>query len=92
MEQKDSRIQLMNEIFNGIKVIKLYAWENHFQEDVQNVRHKEISFIKKMAYLKIGSSFSWMCVPFLVIIRMSVSVKTVLNGTFSITRNTDLKY
>ena len=68
MQQKDSRIRLMNEILNGIKVIKLYAWENHFQEDVQDVRHKEMSFIKKMAYLNIASAFSWMCVPFLVII------------------------
>ena len=66
MQQKDSRIRLMNEILNGIKEIKLYAWEYHFQEDVQNVRHKELSIIRKIAYLNIGSSFSWMCAPFLV--------------------------
>ena len=77
MEQKDSRIRLMNEILNGIKVIKLYAWEDHFQEDVQNVRHKEISFIKKLAYLNIASGFSWMCVPFLVIIFSIISVMTL---------------
>ena len=58
----------MNEILNGIKVIKLYAWENYFQEDVQNVRHRELSIIRKIAFLNIGASFSWMCAPFLVII------------------------
>ena len=78
MQQKDNRIRLMNEILNGIKVIKLYAWENHFQEDVQDVRHKEMSFIKKMAYLNMGSSFSWMCVPFLVITFNIICVMTLI--------------
>ena len=72
MQQKDCRIRLMNEILNGIKVIKLYAWEDHFQKDVQNVRHKELSFIKKIAYINTSASFSWMCVPFLVIFQPAI--------------------
>ena len=47
MQQKDNRIQLMNEILNGIKVIKFYAWENHFQEDVQDVRHRDVIHKKR---------------------------------------------
>ena len=68
MQQKDFRIRLMNEILNGIKVIKLYAWEDHFQESVQNVRHKELSILRNIAYFRIGALFSWICGPFLVII------------------------
>lgn len=30
MKFKDSRLKLMNEILNGIKVLKLYAWESSF--------------------------------------------------------------
>ena len=31
MEMKDERVKKMNEILNGIKVLKLYAWEPSFQ-------------------------------------------------------------
>ena len=31
MELKDERIKLMNEILNGIKVLKMYAWEMSFK-------------------------------------------------------------
>ncbi|POI35376.1 hypothetical protein CIB84_000873, partial [Bambusicola thoracicus] len=34
MKSKDNRIKLMNEILNGIKVLKLYAWELAFREKV----------------------------------------------------------
>ena len=66
MAQKDHRIRVMNEVLNGIKVIKLYAWEDHFQKDVGNIRKKELAILKQTAYLNIGESFSWTCAPFLV--------------------------
>jgi len=31
MEYKDKRIKLMNEVLNGIKVLKMYAWEMSFK-------------------------------------------------------------
>ena len=31
MEYKDERIKLMNEILNGMKVLKMYAWEMSFK-------------------------------------------------------------
>lgn len=34
MGNKDARVKLMNEILNGIRVIKLYAWETPFLEKV----------------------------------------------------------
>ena len=77
MQQKDCRIKLMNEILNAIKVIKLYAWEGHFQESVQNVRHKELSILRKIAYFKIGALFSWMCGPFLVIMINFLMIKII---------------
>ena len=66
MEQKDRRIRLMNEVLNGIKVIKLYAWENHFQRDVESIRQKELTILRNATYLNAISSFTWTCAPFLV--------------------------
>ena len=34
----DKRIRLMNEIVNGIKVIKMYCWEKSFTQMVQEAR------------------------------------------------------
>ena len=74
MRQKDRRIRLMNEVLNGIKVIKLYAWENHFQSDVQSIRQEELVILRNTAYLNAVSSFSWTCAPFLVISMQSMNM------------------
>uniref|UniRef100_A0AAZ3PYL9 ATP-binding cassette, sub-family C (CFTR/MRP), member 3 n=1 Tax=Oncorhynchus tshawytscha TaxID=74940 RepID=A0AAZ3PYL9_ONCTS len=51
MQYKDARIKLMNEILNGIKVLKLYAWESSFKEKVLEIRQKELNVLRKTAYL-----------------------------------------
>ncbi|XP_048869139.1 ATP-binding cassette sub-family C member 3 isoform X2 [Brienomyrus brachyistius] len=66
MQYKDSRIKLMNEILNGIKVLKLYAWEDSFKEKVLGIRQKELHVLRKMAYLGAVSTVAWTSAPFLV--------------------------
>nr|CAI5844705.1 unnamed protein product [Callosobruchus analis] len=66
MKNKDERVKLMNEILNGIKVLKLYAWEPSFENQVLKIRDKEIKVLKQAAYLNAGTSFIWSCAPFLV--------------------------
>uniref|UniRef100_A0A4W3I1D3 Multidrug resistance-associated protein 1 n=1 Tax=Callorhinchus milii TaxID=7868 RepID=A0A4W3I1D3_CALMI len=59
MKEKDNRIKLMNEILNGIKVIKLYAWELAFKEKVMQIRRKELKVLKNAAYFSAVSTFTW---------------------------------
>ncbi|XP_058792374.1 multidrug resistance-associated protein 1 isoform X5 [Phymastichus coffea] len=66
MKNKDERVKLMNEVLSGIKVLKLYAWEPSFEEQILNIRNKEIKVLKEAAYLNAGTSFIWSCAPFLV--------------------------
>ncbi|XP_077529739.1 multidrug resistance-associated protein 1-like [Haemaphysalis longicornis] len=66
MKHKDRRLKLMNEILGGIKVLKLYAWENSFQERVQQIRDDEIKSLKIQAYLSAAVIFAFTCAPFLV--------------------------
>lgn len=66
MKNKDERVKLMNEVLNGIKVLKLYAWEPSFEEQVLKIRTKEVKVLKQAAYLNAGTSFIWSCAPFLV--------------------------
>lgn len=66
MQNKDERVKLMNEVLNGMKVLKLYAWEPSFEKQILNIREKEIHVLKQAAYLNAGTSFIWSCAPFLV--------------------------
>ncbi|XP_076819735.1 multidrug resistance-associated protein 1-like [Clavelina lepadiformis] len=66
MKHKDERIKVMNDILNGIKVLKMYAWELSFRDKVYAIRGKEINVLKRAAYLNAAAMFTWICAPFLV--------------------------
>ena len=66
MKYKDERIKVLNELLNGIRVIKLYGWEIPFIEKVDTIRDKELNLLKKRAYFNAVSYFLWTSVPFLV--------------------------
>ena len=114
MIQKDSRIKLVNEVLNGMKVhvyisytliqcaqpsshwlgyiiqlillpslsqvIKLYAWEIPFKQQVMDIRSGELNVLRSTAFLNAGSSFTWTCAPFLV------SVSPIVAHTCMITQ------
>lgn len=58
MKNKDERVKLMNEVLNGMKVLKLYAWEPSFEQQILNIREKEIKVLKQAAYLNAGKDFT----------------------------------
>ena len=66
MKEKDKRIRMMNEVLNGIKVLKLYAWENSFKDYVMNFRANEMISLKVQAWLNGGLLFLVINAPFLV--------------------------
>ncbi|XP_053366955.1 ATP-binding cassette sub-family C member 3 isoform X1 [Clarias gariepinus] len=66
MQYKDARIKLMNEILNGMKVLKLYAWEPSFKEKIIHIRQKELNVLRKSGYLSALSVMAWTSAPFLV--------------------------
>ncbi|KAI5087921.1 canalicular multispecific organic anion transporter 1 [Silurus meridionalis] len=66
MKFKDKRMKMMTEILNGIKILKLYAWEPSFQTQVNDIREKELKVMRKFAYLSSVSTFIFSCAPALV--------------------------
>lgn len=51
MIHTDFRVKLMNEILNGIRIIKYYAWENAFVQKINHIRKKEVGILSKSGYI-----------------------------------------
>uniref|UniRef100_A0A803TWQ7 ATP binding cassette subfamily C member 2 n=1 Tax=Anolis carolinensis TaxID=28377 RepID=A0A803TWQ7_ANOCA len=66
MNYKDERMKIMNEIFNGIKILKLFSWEPSFQKRVEKIRNQELKGLLRFSYLQSVSIFVFTCAPFLV--------------------------
>eukprot|EP00741_Cyanophora_paradoxa_P003785 tig00000718_g3679.t1 len=62
----DERVKVSNEVFQGIKIIKLYAWERPFIEKLTGVRGKELDQIGRMVYAQAASTFVSQFGPILV--------------------------
>jgi len=93
MKQKDKRTKIMDEILTGIKILKLYAWENSFRDKVTKrypainmksfaqvlgIRATEINFLKRLAYFNAVMTFLWTCAP--VVIALASFAAFVLSG------------
>ena len=53
----DERVRVMDEVMNGMRVIKMYCWENMFADLLHNVRRSvgvghtgELSYIWKKGF------------------------------------------
>ncbi|XP_078514474.1 ATP-binding cassette sub-family C member 2-like [Lissotriton helveticus] len=66
LKSKDQRVKLLNEIFHGIKILKLYAWEPSYQKRVTQIREKEMDVLKLSGYLTTFSMLTLTCIPFMV--------------------------
>jgi ABC-type multidrug transport system fused ATPase/permease subunit len=44
---KDERMKITAEVFNSLKLFKLYGWENEFKKRIENARNEEIKQMKR---------------------------------------------
>lgn len=79
MAVKDKRIKMMNEIINGIRILKLYAWEPAFIRSITSIREKELGYIRQKAVIGAISNILWSLSPILVI-----KTKRFLISTYSL--------
>nr|XP_034320755.1 multidrug resistance-associated protein 1 isoform X2 [Crassostrea gigas] len=63
---KSSRIKLLNEVLNGIKVLKMYAWEPSFTRKLLNIRSREMVFLKKVCVVTAFSMLFSVHSPFMM--------------------------
>ncbi|XP_031568469.1 multidrug resistance-associated protein 1-like [Actinia tenebrosa] len=66
LQYKDARVKLISEALSGVKVLKLYAWEESFIEKILEVRRQEIQYQKHSMYLTCTLFFFNSSAPMLV--------------------------
>jgi ATP-binding cassette subfamily C (CFTR/MRP) protein 1 len=66
MRYKDQRMKAMNEVLEGVKVLKLYAWEPSFEQQVNDIRDREVDNLKQLSYLGAVQTFLFNATPFFV--------------------------
>ena len=62
----DSRVRLINDILQGIQIIKLYAWEKSFLSKILNVRSKEMELMHREITLGALNRTAWNLTPLFV--------------------------
>ncbi|XP_027240278.1 canalicular multispecific organic anion transporter 1 [Cricetulus griseus] len=66
MKYKDKRLKIMNEILSGIKILKYFAWEPSFRDQVYGLRKKELKNLLKYGQLQTVMIFLLQLTPILV--------------------------
>ncbi|XP_073336599.1 ATP-binding cassette sub-family C member 9 [Pagrus major] len=63
LEHSTDRLKKTSEILKGIKLLKLYAWENIFCDSVEETRGKELTSLKTFAFFTSMSIFMNAAIP-----------------------------
>lgn len=66
LQYKDRRMRLLTEMLDGMKLVKLYAWESAFERLVELIRVKELKFLKFSSALYGVIKMSYGCTNLLV--------------------------
>ncbi|CAO3624546.1 unnamed protein product [Cunninghamella blakesleeana] len=63
---KDKRNELVNELLQGIRMIKYFAWEKNWREKVQEVRKKEVNKLVWTVTYDVLLNIAFLAIPVLV--------------------------
>ncbi|CAK7324075.1 unnamed protein product [Dovyalis caffra] len=66
MVAQDERLKACNEALVNMKVLKLYAWETHFKNAIENLRRVEYKWLSAVQMRKAYNSFLFWSSPVLV--------------------------
>ncbi|KAM9846141.1 ATP-binding cassette sub-family C member 9-like [Aulostomus maculatus] len=73
LEHSTDRLKKTTEILKGIKLLKLYAWENIFCGSVEETRNKELTSLKTFAFYTSMSIFMNAAIPIAAVLATFVT-------------------
>ncbi|CAI2164333.1 9655_t:CDS:10 [Funneliformis geosporum] len=59
----DERVKITQEVLQGIRVIKYYAWEESFLETLNNLRDKEMGYVRLLLSMRAGITGVTLVIP-----------------------------
>ncbi|WKY10812.1 hypothetical protein Q1695_002849 [Nippostrongylus brasiliensis] len=68
MHCKDQRIKVVRETMEGIRAVKSSAWESFFEKKINELREKELYYLKIRKYLDAVCVYMWASAPLLITI------------------------
>nr|XP_020860952.1 ATP-binding cassette sub-family C member 8 isoform X2 [Phascolarctos cinereus] len=80
LEYSNERLKKTNEMLRGIKLLKLYAWENIFRAQVEMTRRKEMTSLKAFAIYTSISIFMNTAIPIAAVLITFVSHVSFFKG------------
>ncbi|KAK6480073.1 multidrug resistance-associated protein 9-like [Huso huso] len=85
----DSRVRTMNEILTCIKLIKMYAWESSFEQNITDMRKNERKTLENAGYVQSVNSSVNMIIPtlatvFTLIVHTSLKLNLTSSAAFTL--------
>ncbi|RXN01832.1 Multidrug resistance-associated protein 9 [Acipenser ruthenus] len=85
----DSRVRTMNEILTCIKLIKMYAWESSFEQNITDMRKNERKTLENAGYVQSMNSSVNMIIPtlatvFTLIVHTSLKLNLTSSAAFTL--------
>ncbi|KAI9343057.1 hypothetical protein DFJ73DRAFT_842085 [Zopfochytrium polystomum] len=88
-QYRDSRVNAFNEFLQGIKIVKLFAWENRFEKKIDTLREQELKGIFETKILGAMNRVLWFSAPllttFITLFTYTVVMGYQLNATVAFT-------
>ncbi|KAF8949213.1 hypothetical protein BGZ47_008992 [Haplosporangium gracile] len=75
----DGRLRLVNEVLAGIKIVKLYNWEESFKEKLSVARGKELKVLRQIGYVFSAMAILFSSTP-LIVALVSFSCYATVGG------------
>lgn len=79
MARRDTRMGVVNEVFNAIQIVKLNTWEGKFADKIRNLRQQELATVARYLYIGALNVFVLWTTPLFVSI-VSFAVYTLVLG------------
>ncbi|CAK4100430.1 unnamed protein product [Aphanomyces euteiches] len=63
LKLQSERVKLTNEILQGVRVVKLYAWESFLEDQLAAIREQELILLKKFLYARVVNTVALSIAP-----------------------------
>ncbi|RPD53734.1 P-loop containing nucleoside triphosphate hydrolase protein [Lentinus tigrinus ALCF2SS1-7] len=86
MAKTDARVQLINEILNVVRMIKLFGWERRVTSQVEERREAELKFIRKTKFLELTNNLINFSIPLFTMVFTFAAYTMLFGGELTASR------